>query len=191
MNCQNIILRAAQQRFSDYGYAKTSMAEIATDCDMSVGNLYRHFKSKETLAVACMELTLKAKLEAGIQAASQSKQPLESITVFCLARLRIGHAHVADTRHLFDMMELMVNKHRDLLLTYEGKTIQALASLIEEGIKQNAFRGMDSQQTAYDMHQAMLRYNNPIMLKNNPLEILERDLQRLIQLLFQGIRKAS
>jgi len=189
MDCQNIILRAAQQRFSDYGYAKTSMSEIATDCDMSVGNLYRHFKNKETLAVACMELTLKAKLEAGIQAASQSKQALDAIITFCLARLRIGHAHVADTRHLFDMMELMVNKHRDLLLAYEGKVIQALARLIEEGIKENTFRDMDAQQTAYDMHQAMVRYNSPIMLKNNPLEILESDLQRLIQLLFQGIRK--
>ncbi|GAV21360.1 bacterial regulatory proteins, TetR family [Mariprofundus micogutta] len=35
------IVAAARQRFSHYGYGKTTMAEIASDCQMSVGNLYR------------------------------------------------------------------------------------------------------------------------------------------------------
>ena len=37
------IVAAAKKRFSHFGYAKTTMAEVAADCDMSPGNLYRFF----------------------------------------------------------------------------------------------------------------------------------------------------
>ena len=34
------ILEAASDRFLHYGYGKTTMSEIAKDCNMSTGNLY-------------------------------------------------------------------------------------------------------------------------------------------------------
>ena len=40
------IVDAAKKRFSHFGYAKTTMAEVATDCAMSPGNLYRFFPGK-------------------------------------------------------------------------------------------------------------------------------------------------
>ena len=49
---QTRILEAAEKRFKHYGYAKTSMAEIAADLGMSPGNLYRYFPSKIDMALA-------------------------------------------------------------------------------------------------------------------------------------------
>src|ERR1700677_674457 len=46
------IVDAAKKRFSHFGYAKTTMAEIATDCGMSPGNLYRFFPGKLDIAEA-------------------------------------------------------------------------------------------------------------------------------------------
>lgn len=46
------ILDAAVERIMHYGYAKTTMAEIARDCDMSAGNIYRFFASKIDIAEA-------------------------------------------------------------------------------------------------------------------------------------------
>ena len=46
------ILQAAMDRIKHYGYAKTTMAEIARDCDMSAGNIYRFFASKIDIAEA-------------------------------------------------------------------------------------------------------------------------------------------
>jgi len=40
------IVAAARARFQRYGYAKTSMQEIATDCGMSAANLYRYYDGK-------------------------------------------------------------------------------------------------------------------------------------------------
>ena len=38
------ILDAAEARFRTYGFGKTTMAEIASDIDMSTANLYRYFE---------------------------------------------------------------------------------------------------------------------------------------------------
>ena len=46
------IVDAAKKRFSHFGYAKTTMAEVATDCSMSPGNLYRFFPGKLDIAEA-------------------------------------------------------------------------------------------------------------------------------------------
>ena len=48
VRCQ--IVEAAKKRFSHFGYAKTTMAEVATDCAMSPGNLYRFFPGKLDIA---------------------------------------------------------------------------------------------------------------------------------------------
>ena len=46
------ILAAAMNRIKHYGYGKTTMAEIAADCDMSPGNIYRFFEAKIDIAEA-------------------------------------------------------------------------------------------------------------------------------------------
>ncbi|MDQ6986585.1 MAG: TetR/AcrR family transcriptional regulator [Mariprofundaceae bacterium] len=181
------ILDAADARFADYGFNKTTMAEIATNCGMSVGNLYRHFKNKEAIALASMQRSLQAKLDQGIGAAAKEDDALAALHAFLLTRLRIGHAHYAGTRHLFDMMSLINSKHRALLLDYEAQVIDALAAIIGRGIVQGCFADCDARQVAYDMHQAMLRYNNPVNLKYNELSLLEADLTRLLQLFHRGL----
>ena len=40
------ILDAAMNRIKHYGYGKTTMSEIAGDCGMSAGNIYRFFIKK-------------------------------------------------------------------------------------------------------------------------------------------------
>ncbi|MEJ0058685.1 MAG: helix-turn-helix domain-containing protein [Terricaulis sp.] len=46
------ILAAAIARIKHYGYGKTTMAEIASDCAMSPGNIYRFFEAKIDIAEA-------------------------------------------------------------------------------------------------------------------------------------------
>ncbi|MDQ6968146.1 MAG: helix-turn-helix domain-containing protein [Mariprofundaceae bacterium] len=186
---QSIILQAARKRFYDYGYGKTSMSEIAADADMSVGNLYRHFKNKEALLLACLKHAIESKLDASIQAAEHCNNAMEAIEAFFLIRLRVGHAQLTDTRHLYDLMEIICNRHQDVLLDCEKKAIDALTNILNDGITQGEFSVPNSSQTAYDIHQAMMRYNHPVALKNNPLNLLEEDLKRLLQLFYRGIRK--
>ena len=51
LNTRAQIILAAKERFLHYGYPKTTMAEVAADCNMSPGNLYRYFKGKLDIAI--------------------------------------------------------------------------------------------------------------------------------------------
>ena len=46
------IVAAARARFQQFGYAKTSMQEIAAACDMSAANLYRFYDGKLAIGAA-------------------------------------------------------------------------------------------------------------------------------------------
>jgi len=187
MGSEEAILRVADRRFADYGYTKTTMAEIARDAGMSVGNLYRHFPGKEAIAVACVRRKLEEKLAAGIAAASGARDALAALEAFLMARLRVGHEHFDATRHLYDMMRLINERHRDLLIEYEHRIIAAIADILRRGRAEGRFAFDDAERTAYDIHQATMRYNHPVALKFNRLDRLETDLRRLIALLNQGL----
>jgi len=183
------ILQAAAKRFAGYGPSKTTMAEIARDCGMSVGNLYRHFANKQAIMLACLEQHLQEKLEAGIAAARARDEPLDALHAFLHTRLRIAHAQLTDARHLFELVEAIESRHRDTLLRYERQVIEALAEILERGVTQGRFAVADTRQTAYDIHQATLRYNHPLFLRQHELDVLERDLARLVRLLDVGLQR--
>lgn len=75
---QERILEVSLELFNELGYAKTSMARIARQAAMSVGNLCYHFPAKKDLAVALVE-RLAQQLEHGLTAA---RDPGPEVEVF-------------------------------------------------------------------------------------------------------------
>jgi len=183
------ILDRAEQRFADYGYNKTTMAEIAADCGMSVGNLYRHFDNKSAIAAASMQRFLDLKLQQGLEAAAAEASACNKLSAFLLARLQLSHARVVDSRHLHELIQTIDSQHSQLLLQQEQKVIAAMAEILEEGIRSGHIAPQDTQRTAYLLHQALLRYNHPISLKRNPLDQLETDLRDTLALFYSGISR--
>lgn len=49
IDTKNQILEAAEKLLAHYGHQKTSMADIARDCDMSPANIYRFYKGKDDI----------------------------------------------------------------------------------------------------------------------------------------------
>lgn len=49
IDTKNQILEAAEKLLAYYGRQKTSMADIARDCDMSPANIYRFYKGKDDI----------------------------------------------------------------------------------------------------------------------------------------------
>lgn len=185
------ILDAAERRFADYGYNKTTMAEIAADCGMSVGNLYRHYDSKSAIAAASMMRFLDLKLEKGLEAAAAEPEACKKLSAFLLIRLRLSHARVVDSRHLHELIQAIDAHHSQLLLQQEQKVITAMADILDNGIKAGQVATMDAQRTAHLLHQSLLRYNHPLSLKRNPLDQLEVDLLDTLKLFYTGISRIS
>ena len=183
---RNRIISAAGKRFAHYGYGKTTMAEIAKDCDMSVGNLYRFYKNKEAIAAAGAEACFLEKAETG-EAAIDSNQPaVEQLCAFLIARLRYMHRFVSETPHLHEIVELVSTKHKDLLQHYEDRAIDYMAGIIEAGQQRGEIREGDPLDLAMNLYSAMISFNMPLCMFG-ALQEKEVQLRSLLETIFRGL----
>jgi len=180
------IVAAARQRFSHYGYRKTTMAEIAADCQMSVGNLYRFYDNKEDIAVEGARGSMIAKAEVCEQAA-EATAGMDALRAYFISRLRFMHAFVLETPHLHELVELISGKHADLLVQFEQRAIVTLEGILLAGIASGEFRVCNARVRAEDLLHASNKYNLPFSM-GIPVETLEAELNSLLDLLFDGLR---
>lgn len=183
-----LIVDAARQRFSHYGYGKTTMAEIASDCEMSVGNLYRFYKNKEDIAVEGARACLADKAEIAEQAAASAESAMAGLHAYFLARLRYLHGFVSKSPHMQELVQLISGKHMDVLQHFEDRAIESIRSIVQSGINSSEFRDCGAAGIAADLYHATNKYNMPMCMAA-PLPLLEEELNSLLDLLYLGLKK--
>ncbi len=88
---QKRVLDAAAKIFRDFGYAGTTMRVIADEADLKAGSIYYHFKSKDDLISAVLDLGIRAVID-------NVKAALENLPDDAPARQRVEtaiHAHLS------------------------------------------------------------------------------------------------
>lgn len=184
---KEIIIAAAIKRFSHYGYGKTTMAEIAADCDMSVGNLYRFYKNKEDIAVEGARSCMVEKAELSELAATTADSAMQALREYSLARLRFLHRFVSETPHMYELVQLIAGKHKDVLQHFENRASKAIRDIIVSGMERGEFRHCDAASAAADIYNATTKYNMPLCM-DAPLSQLEAELGSLLNLIYAGLQ---
>jgi TetR/AcrR family transcriptional regulator len=86
---QALILDAALEIFSTYGYRGTTVDQIAKKCGLSKPNLLYYFRRKEDIYTALLERTLKDWLEP-LQAINPDNDPIEELKRYITAKLNMA-----------------------------------------------------------------------------------------------------
>jgi len=180
------ILEAAARRFADYGYGKTTVAEIAGDCAMSSGNVYRYFENKEAIAIAGVEIKLEEKSVTCEEATDAVAPAFEQLAQYLLTRLRFSYAFNCGGSHMHELVQLITGRHRDLIDKYDARVIGWLQQIIERGIERGEFRRQDARQAATSIAVATVVFSVPIFMQE-PLENMEAKLNDLLALLHAGL----
>lgn len=136
------ILRAAARVFRRRGTAATGMREIALEAELSPGNLYYYFASKDELLHFCQERTLE-RLAAAVAEARTNASRAEGLRsvlrahVLALLDETEGATAHLEIESLPDAVRLPLIKKRD---AYE----RALRALVAEGIARREFAACDA-----------------------------------------------
>jgi AcrR family transcriptional regulator len=182
------ILSAAIARIKHYGYSKTTMAEIASDCEMSPGNIYRFFQSKIDIAEAMARRGV-VQQDALISAIAQRKDlPIDQrLRRIFLERVRSVHAQLHHDPKSIEMADVLARERPHYLKEAMATELVILTELIQQGINTGLFSPGDAAAKAETLQIATTRFSSARMLYMNDLPALERRLEMLLDLVLDGL----
>jgi AcrR family transcriptional regulator len=181
------ILHAATERIMHYGYAKTTMAEIAADCGMSAGNIYRFFESKADIAEAMARKHYAHQHTDMAQLSRRTDLPPDHrIKAMFFKRMRDNFAMFAENAKILDVAEVL-KKERPIFMNEQlAQERVYLAAVLEEGAKAGLFREANFDFVAEMLQSATAKFSIPQMWSQLTLPRLERELDGVLDLLLFG-----
>lgn len=186
------IIDVADKRFRRYGFGKTTMAEIAKDCNMSAANLYRYFENKETIGVAICQMCLSEKEMLG--KAVLKREGLNAagrLEAFFFEILQYTHNLCANDHHLLELVAFISREHLDLVKRHQETLRAFVAEILAEGNRSGEFDVTDIVAKADTILLAMIHFYYPplVMMQTYTFEELIQAQKAVVTLLIQGLVK--
>ncbi|MEM8616519.1 MAG: TetR/AcrR family transcriptional regulator, partial [Pseudomonadota bacterium] len=148
------ILDAAMERIMHYGYGKTTMAEIAKDCGMSAGNIYRFFASKIDIAEA---MARKLNMEINAANAALIRGPgtaPDKLRNFHFQALRTTYQKLDGDAKVLEVAEVLSHERPMFANEELAQERVYLVQILEQGIDEGTFAPMPNPNFIAEMVQA-------------------------------------
>ncbi len=177
----------AEEMFRRMGFAKTAVADIAAELDMSAANVYRFFPSKnaivETICNRCL-----AEVEAQVAAVARAPLPApERIEQAFDTILQYHRDNFLVERRVHDMVLVAIEHNWLAIEAHKGRIRQYLATLLREGIGEGAFEPHDVDRVSAILLGSCVRFCHPILVAQSIDEDLEGQARETVRFLLRAV----
>jgi len=170
------ILEAAMVRIKHYGYSKTTMSEIAKDCNMSAGNIYRFFKSKIDIAEAMAQ---EAHEEMGLELgsiANQRKPAAERLVLQFDYVLRYSFEKLDSDAKILEVAEVLTSERPEYANEKLAKERVHIVKVLEDGVKTGEFAPIVDLDFCAEMIQSsLMKFQYPQLFSRLTLPRIHRN----------------
>ena len=171
-----------------YGYAKTTMAEIARDCGMSAGNIYRFFASKIDIAEA---MARKLNMEINAKNAALARGPgaaTEKMRRFHHVALKTTYEKLDKDAKVLEVAEVLSSERPTFANEELAQERVYLVQILEQGIAEGEFAPMGNPHFIAEMMQsATMKFRYPQLWSRLTLPKLERELDGVMDIILAGL----
>lgn len=182
------ILDAAGKRFKHYGYAKTSMAEIAADLSMSPGNLYRYFPGKIDIALAIAEAWHDAQHEQLERVVHDAGQPaVVRLRDFFHLDMVLTYQMIEKDPRTFELAQIIKTDKPLWINGLLARERIQITKILEDGIAAGEFDLENPAFAAEMLQSAMMKFRYPQLWSALKLPQLEREFDGVTRLLLVGL----
>lgn len=183
------ILKAAGERILHYGYGKTTMSEIAADCGMSAGNIYRFYPSKIDIAEAMTrKFTAETHQQYSAIIRDPARKPVDKLRDFFLYRLERTFRVFEKNPKLMELAEIMGRERPDYLAEERGQERLFIEKILDEGARSGDFDlPQDVNITADWVQCATMKFRIPQLWTFEQLDALQFELEGVLALLMNGL----
>jgi len=184
-----LILEKAIDRFVRYGFGKTTMVEIAKDCGMSAGNIYRYFESKFDIGVGVAQgyISQAEQILRDVMQRSGLK-PGQRLEAFFLEKLRFMHRQIIEQSNVQDLVSYILDERWDLVEQHRKVQNGLISEILTEGNHTGEFNIADVDKTANAIYVMTTKFRLPHFIKNVTLEELEQEAKEVVALMIRGLK---
>lgn len=184
------ILEAAMARIKHYGYSKTTMSEIAKDCDMSAGNIYRFFKSKIDIAEAMAHEHYKETRKKFVDITNSSKSAAQRLFDIFDYSLRHTFEKLDSDAKILEVAEVLSSERPEFANGQLADERTFMVKILDDGASAGEFASMqDTEFTAEMIQSAMMKFVYPQLWSRLSLPELVREFEGVMELILAGLKQ--
>lgn len=142
------IMTKADELFRQYGFGKTTVADIAQELGMSTANIYKFFSSKNAIVESCANRNLgimQQKLTAIVQ---ENSGAMDRIDRCILTIFRFHKELLQNERQIFKLVVSAIEEDWKCIQEFDKFLLETLTRLVHEGVKRKEFRPLDPAESA-------------------------------------------
>lgn len=181
------ILAAAMRRFEQFGYGKTTMAEIAGDCAMSAANIYRYFDNKLEIGAQLARRCLAGERAQLAEIIKTSGPVSPRIEAFLLESLRYTYQRWSQQPRINELVEAIARERTDVVQEHLRIKQSLIQGLLEEGNASGEFTVPDVQHTAEAILVANTVFDVPLFMHLHSYEKFEFMARSVADLILRGL----
>ncbi len=185
---KDIILETARNIFKRFGFAKTSIGDIAVAARKGRRTIYTYFENKEDIYKAVIEKevnVLKISLVDVILSESSTKEKLKDYFITRMMTINVLANYYEALRNDYLQDFKIIEKIRE---DFDNQEISMISEILTEGVENNEFKIENINLTAKAIVIALKGFEIPFFIEKVDTDF-ESQLSSLIDILFNGILK--
>ena len=183
------IMETAETLFRRLGYAKTTVADIATELRMSPANVYRFFPSKTAIVQAICQRCLN-ELDEKVWTIARSKgSASERLERLELEVFAYHKENLLEEQRVNDIVMVAMEESWDAIMAHKERIRSVIELILRDGIESGEFEKVDPRETSVMIMRAYVSYCHPVLLAQGLQEglDLETEARSLIRFLLRAI----
>jgi AcrR family transcriptional regulator len=178
------IIETAEVLFRRMGFAKTAVADIAAELDMSPANIYRFFSSKNAIVDAICQRCLGELEEKAWSVARSRASAGTRLEQMVLQVLAYHKENLITEQRVHDMVLVAMEQNWEAIQAHKQTVLSVMELIVRDGIESGEFEKVDPRATAAMLMFSLVRYCHPVMIadciKDHDLEAEAREQVRFL-----------
>jgi AcrR family transcriptional regulator len=181
------ILAAAERRFKHYGYAKTTIVDIAADCAMSNANVYRFYKSKADLVDAIAGGLIVKCERVCREVVNRQTSAKARLIEFMVELYRWKRQEHSRNPRMHELLAVATDEGRAFVTTHLNVLGDLLVEIILDGKRKREFVVDDAPKVAQAIQDATAKFVDPRLVAWHENEDLEERLRTLMTIIVKSL----
>ncbi|MBV8837337.1 MAG: TetR family transcriptional regulator [Alphaproteobacteria bacterium] len=185
------IIETADALFRRLGFAKTAVADIAAELDMSPANVYRFFSSKNAIVEAICQRCL-SELDERMWAAARSRASAAARLERLFIDIYTYHKdNLIAEKRVHDIVLVAMENNWAAIDAHVQMMCNVIEMIVRDGVESGEFESVDPRETSELIKRSMLHYCHPLMvaeaLRERDEATVEKDARASVRFLLRAI----